>query len=190
MKLSIGNQYHSEQLHHRRSIRLKGYDYTQAGAYFVTVVTRERECLFGEIVNGEMVLNDLGKIVDECWCAIPEHFVNVDLGAHIVMLNHGHGIIVIRGDESLSVGAMQCIAPTSPGMRPKGSKPASLGAIIGAFKSAVSYRINREYKITNIWQRNYYERIIRNEREMDAIWTYIEANLSAWAGDVENVVNV
>lgn len=175
------------QLHHRRSIRLKGYDYTQVGAYFVTVVTHGRECLFGEISDGAMVLNDLGKIVDECWRAIPEHFANVDLGVHVVMPNHGHGIIVINQDESLSVGAMHCIAPTSPGMRPKGSKPASLGAIIGAFKSAVSHRANKEFGITNIWQRNYYERIIRNEREMDAIWQYIEANPSAWADDAENV---
>lgn len=180
------------QKHHRRSIRLKGYDYTQAGAYFVTVVTQERECLFGEVVDGEMVLNQYGKIADECWRAIPEHFPNVDLGTHIVMPNHGHGIILIREDKFPSdvVGAQHCCAPTSidqPNDPHKiNVKPGSLGAIIRSFKAAVSYRINKEFNVTGIWQRNYYERIIRNQREMDAIWNYIENNPSAWIEDTEN----
>jgi len=80
----------------RKSIRLLGYDYTQAGAYFVTIVTYQRDCLFGEIVNEEMKLNDFGKIADECWRAIPEHFPHVELGVHIIMPNHAHGVIVIR----------------------------------------------------------------------------------------------
>ena len=166
---------------HRRSIRLRGYDYSQAGAYFVTMVTRERACLFGEVVEDEMILNHLGKIADECWRAIPEHFPQVELGAHAIMPNHAHGIIIIR------VGATHCVAPTDDcGMRPKGAKPGSLGAIIGSFKSAVSYHINKEHHIPHVWQRNYYEHIIRNQHEMDAIWNYIENNPSAWAGDAEN----
>ena len=76
-------------------MRLPGYDYSQAGAYYVTIVTHQRDCLFGEIVNKEMILNDLGKIADECWRAIPEHFPNVELGAHVIMPNHAHGIIII-----------------------------------------------------------------------------------------------
>lgn len=83
------------QKHHRRSIRLKEFDYAQQGGYFITVVTYQRECLFGEIVNEEMQLNELGKIADECWRAIPEHFPNVELGAYVVMPNHVHGIIEI-----------------------------------------------------------------------------------------------
>lgn len=83
------------QKHHRRSIRLKEYDYTQPGGYFVTIVTFQRDCLFGEIVNEEMQLNEFGKITDECWRAIPEHFGNIDLGAYVVMPNHVHGVIVI-----------------------------------------------------------------------------------------------
>jgi hypothetical protein len=147
------------KIHHRKSIRLPGYDYTQAGAYFVTVVTWQRDCLFGNVVNGEMVLNDFGKIADECWRAIPEHFPNVELGAHVIMPNHGHGILAIRADVLRSdVGATQCVAPTPPGIRPKGPKRGSLGAIIGAFKSAVSYRINKEHNATGIWQRNYVSR--------------------------------
>ena len=94
--------------HHRRSIRLKGYDYSQAGAYYVTIVTYQRDCLFGEILNKEMSLNDFGKIAVECWRAIPEHFPFVELGAYVIMPNHVHGIIVIRHDELMSnVGATQ-----------------------------------------------------------------------------------
>jgi putative transposase len=84
---------------HRRSIRLKEYDYSQPGAYFITIVTFQRQCLFSEIVNGEMQLNEFGKIAGECWRVIPEHFPNVELGAHVVIPNHVHGIIVIHDDE-------------------------------------------------------------------------------------------
>lgn len=87
------------KIHHRKSIRLQGYDYSQAGAYFVTIVTYHRDCLFGQIENEIMVLNDLGIIADECWRAIPEHFPFVELGAHIIMPNHAHGIIVIHDDH-------------------------------------------------------------------------------------------
>src|SRR5690606_6938751 len=82
--------------HHRRSIRLKGYDYSQEGAYFVTIVTWRRDFLFGEIVNGEMILNEHGQIADECWREIPNHFPHVELGAYVIMPNHMHGIIVIN----------------------------------------------------------------------------------------------
>jgi len=76
------------QKHHRRSIRLQGYDYSQAGAYYVTIVTYHRDCLFGEIINKQMSLNNLGQIADECWGAIPEHFPFMELGAFVVMPNH------------------------------------------------------------------------------------------------------
>jgi len=81
--------------HHRRSIRLRGYDYTQPGAYFVTIVTRNRECLFGDVVDGNVALNEYGHVVHACWKAIPDHFPNVTLDAFVVMPNHVHGIIVI-----------------------------------------------------------------------------------------------
>lgn len=83
------------QKHHRKSIRLKGYDYSQAGAYFVTIVTYQRDCLFGEIVNGELMLNEYGKIVQKWWDEIPIHFPNVELGAFVIMPNHIHGIIFV-----------------------------------------------------------------------------------------------
>jgi REP element-mobilizing transposase RayT len=178
------------QMHHRRSIRLKEYDYTQSGGYFVTIVTGQRECLFGEIVNREMRLNEYGRITNECWHAIPEHFPNVELGAYVVMPNHVHGIIVIRSDEngmatnsSPSVGARHA----SP-LPPRGVKPHSIGAIVGSFKSAVTRHIRHELNITGIWQRNYYEHVIRNHEDWDRIHRYIESNPSMWAEDDENPI--
>jgi len=176
--------------HHRTSIRVQGYDYSQAGAYYVTIVSYQRDCLFGEIVNKERILSEFGKIADECWRAIPDHFAFVELGAHVVMPNHVHGIIVIRvHDFPSNVGATQWVAPTSPGTRPKGPKPKSLGAIIGSFKSAVSYRINKEHNATGIWQRNYYEHIIRDDKDLQNKTDYIEANPSLWDEDDNNPRN-
>lgn len=106
------------QKHHRKSIRLKGYDYSQPGAYFLTLVVYQHDCLFGEIQDANMFLNDLGKIADECWRAIPDHFPFVELGAHVVMPNHVHGVIVIHENAGLAygslVGAQHCCAPTRP----------------------------------------------------------------------------
>ena len=198
-EINMTNDHHPKfdpQKHHRKSIRLQGYDYSQAGAYYVTIVTYQRDCLFGEIMNEEMFLNDFGKIADECWRAIPDHFPNVELGAHVIMPNHAHGIIVIHNDESAShavdaqhVGATQSVAPTPPHNRPKGPKPKSLGAIIGSFKSAVSYRIHKELNATGIWQRNYYEHIIRDEKDLQNKTDYIEANPSLWDEDDNNPRN-
>jgi REP-associated tyrosine transposase len=84
------------QKHHRRSIRIPGYDYSRAGAYFITMVTHERACLFGEVVEGEVRLSDFGLVADECWRLTPEHFPAVELGAYVVMPNHVHGIIILH----------------------------------------------------------------------------------------------
>jgi putative transposase len=168
------------QKHHRRSIRLKGYDYSRAGAYFVTIIAHQRECLFGKITNGDMILNDLGKIADECWRAIPEHFPQVELGAHVVMPNHVHGIIVITG----AVGARHA-SPLQNQSPPRGAPSGSLGAMVGSFKSAVTRHIGRDFNTTQIWQRSYHEHIIRDEREMNNIWRYIESNPSMWIEDEE-----
>ena len=126
------------QKHHRRSIRLKGYDYSQAGAHYATIVAWRRECLFGEVVNKEMVLNEFGKIADECWRAIPEHFPNVELGAYVIMPNHVHGIVVIRANESpLTVktvddgrGAALLCPYGEQNPHRINVKPGSLGAIV------------------------------------------------------------
>ncbi|HSL42222.1 MAG TPA: transposase [Anaerolineales bacterium] len=178
------------QKHHRRSIRLPNYDYSQAGAYYITIVTHHRALLFGEIVNEEMQLNDYGKVADECWRAISDHFSHVELGAYVIMPNHVHGIIVIHNmqnrmatNSSPSVGARHA----SP-LPLRGVKPGSVGAMVGAFKSAVTKRIRHEFNITGIWQRNYYEHVIRNEQDLQNKTDYIEANPMLWDRDDENPV--
>jgi REP-associated tyrosine transposase len=166
--------------HHRRSIRLKGYDYAQPGGYFITIVTHQRSCLFGEILDEEMHLNDLGTIANECWRAVPEHFLNVELGAYVIMPNHVHGIIVIN--DNAGRGTIYR-APTEQFQKPIVD---SIPTIVRTFKAAVTRRLGREFNITNIWQRNYYEHVIRDEKEWDRIHQYIESNPSAWAKDAEN----
>jgi putative transposase len=179
------------QKHHRRSIRLKGYDYSEAGAYYVTIVTYHRDLLFGEIVNEEMILNELGKIADECWRAIPDHFPFVELGTYVIMPNHVHGIIVIRNIESSSnVGATHASPLHIQNSSPQGAaSPHSLGTIVGSFKSAVTKRIGRELNATGIWQRNYYEHIIRDEKDLQNKTDYINANPMLWEEDDNNPHN-
>ena len=139
-------------VHHRRSIRLKGYDYSNAGAYFVTIVAWQREMLFGEIVDKEMVLNEFGQIVSEKWQWLETQYPYIELGAWIVMPNHFHGILVINGR-----GGSRS-APT-----PIKCKP--LGGLIGAFKTVSTKQINllRDTEGQAVWQRNYYEHIVRDE---------------------------
>jgi len=180
------------QKHHRRSIRLKGYDYTQAGAYFVTMVTHQREPLFGEIVDREMRLSPMGQIADEHWRAIPEHFPHVELGAYVVMPNHVHGIIIIT-DGGGTPWRAPTHAPTDN--IEKFGKPVSgsLATIIRQYKSSVTRRIQKELygldiSSPTIWQRNYYEHIIRNKAAYNRIHRYIESNIDNWAKDNENSV--
>jgi len=130
-----------------------------------------------------MILNEFGRTADECWRTSPDHFDHVELRGHVIMPNRAHGIVIIN--DAAVVGARH----VSP-LRPRGPKLGSLGAIVGLFKSAVSKRINREHNATGIWQRNYYEHVIRNDREMDAIWRYIESNPLNWDNDNENPDNL
>ncbi len=170
------------QKHHRRSIRLKGYDYTQAGAYFITIVTYQREPLFGEIVNGGMQLSPMGQIAEEHWRAIPEHFPNVELGAYVVMPNHVHGIIIINDGRGTIYRA-----PTEQFQKPV---TGSIPTIIRTYKASVTRRIQKELNETAVWQRNYYEHIIRNDEEHNRIHLYIESNIDNWVNDEENPVSV
>ncbi len=157
----------------------------------MTIVTYQRDCIFGEIKNEEMVLNELGKIADECWRAIPEHFPFVELGAYVVMPNHVHGIIIITdGGRGTIYRAPTPRAPTQNieqfGKPIKGSLP----TIIRTYKAAVARRIGREHNATGIWQRNYYEHIIRDEKDLQNKTDYIEANPSSWDEDENNPRNV
>ncbi|MCS7283483.1 MAG: transposase [Anaerolineae bacterium] len=174
------------QRHHRRSIRLRGYDYTQPGAYFVTICTHGREPLFGTVVDGEMRVNEWGAIVREEWFRTAQlrPYVMLYEDEFVVMPNHVHGIIWIVGE---TVGATRRVAPTTT-IPPAGPVAGSVGAIIGQFKSAVTKRINilRATPGAPVWQRNYYEHIIRNERALDAIRRYIAENPLRWHLDRYN----
>lgn len=190
--------------HHRRSIRLKGYDYTQPGAYFITIVTQNRECVFGEIADGVMRLNEYGGIVGEEWFKTADlrPYVELNHDEFVVMPNHIHGIIWIAEHDGAHVGAQRHCAPT--GIRvpadvriPTDAKPAipavnvmpgSIGAIVRAFKSATTKRINEMRGLPGapVWQRNYYEHIIRGERALERIRQYIAENPIRWHLDREN----
>ncbi len=174
------------QKHHRRSIRLQGYDYAQAGAYFVTIVAYHRDPLFGEVCQKEMILNDYGKIAEECWRAIPDHFPHVELGAYVIMPNHVHGIIIITDQRR---GAAMLRPYDNHNAHKINIQRGSLGAMVRSYKSAVSYRIHQEHNAAAIWQRNYYEHIIRDEIDLQNKTDYIEANPLLWEQDDENPAN-
>ena len=165
----------------RRSIRLKGYDYTQAGAYFVTVVTYGRECLFGDVVDGDMVLNENGQIIVEEWVRTADIRPNVSLDVFIVMPNHIHSIIMIADGR----GTLQRAPTTERFGQPTSN---SIPTIIRLFKSVTTKRINevRGRPGGAVWQRNYYEHIIRDEDDLCRIREYIVNNPLQWEVDREN----
>ncbi len=219
--------------HHRGSIRLRGYDYTSAGAYFVTIVTHDRECTFDNIV--------FRRVVEYNWQQIPRHFPNVELDEWVVMPNHIHGIIIIVNDERNDARRGEALPQgvskrtpiaisendsnqnlergnASPQQSPErvakrtpiaisendsnqnlergnasplhGVERGSLGAIVGNFKSITTRRINkiRHSRGISIWQRNYYEHIVRDEHDFNRIRAYIIANPAQWTTDRENVI--
>ena len=225
-------------LHHRRSIRLPEYDYSQAGAYFITICTHQREYIFGNIVDGEMKLNELGQIAFEQWQQIPERFGSIELDAFVIMPNHIHGIIVINDPEPVGAGftpaqiahnAQSGIGQPHDGQphdgqphdgqphdgQPHDGQPRGLplpddetpnigvglaptptlipirvtvGNIVGAYKSLVANECLKIFKTKNetmgkLWQRNYYEHIIRDEKSYLEIAQYIFDNPAKWALD-------
>ncbi len=172
--------------HHRQSVRLKQYDYGQVGAYFVTICTHERECVFGEIIDTQMRLNEIGRIVEDEWRKTAKIRGNVELDVFVIMPNHLHGILIIDDGRGMARHA-----PTT--MQRKFGQPiaGSLPTIIGAFKSAVTKRINkfRNTPGAPVWQRNYYEHIIRNEKDYLRIYEYILNNPAKWQEDHDNPRN-
>ena len=157
-------------IHHRRSVRFQGYDYSRAGAYFVTICTHRRACLFGEVVDEAVHLNQIGQMVQVIWDGLPNRFAGLELDVRIVLPNHLHGILLLDGT---------------------GQVP--LGQIIGAYKSLVV----REYAAGvearrwgryqgQLWQRNYYEHIVRHEAELSRVREYIVTNPMQWELDEYN----
>ena len=159
--------------HHRRSIRLKGYDYSQAGLYFITICTRDRLCLFGTIENEGMILNDAGRLAEHCWMEIPEHYPETQLHEYVIMPNHIHGIAGVQNVEPLL---------------PRQNKyqkiiPRSIGAIIRGFKIGVTKWFRQNTTIRTVWQRNFYEHIIRDYESYLKIAEYIHTNPVKWRED-------
>ena len=186
---------HNSAKRQRRSIRLPGYDYAQAGAYFVTMVTRYRLCLFGEVVEGEMRLNEYGRFIQMVWDELPDHYSSVECDAFILMPNHVHGIILLAeasASREFDVGAGLKPArgvATGPNSVRAGLKPApTLTEIIRAFKTFSAHRINRVRNTggVSLWQRNYYEHVVRGENELNRIREYISNNPWQWEMDREH----
>jgi REP element-mobilizing transposase RayT len=223
---------------HRRSIRLKGFDYTRAGAYFVTIVTHDRLSLFGEVVGGDMRFSPFGVVARQQWECLPHRFLHIGLDEFVVMPNHVHGIIMIYDDDGMGTADLPDTrrgtadlpdtrwgtadlantrwgtadlpdtrrgtavrsndrgcepsrrAPTDPGTLEQFGKPVpgSIPTIIRSYKSAVAYRLNliRRTPGADVWQRNYYERIIRDEAEYHRIARYIIENPAQWETDDES----
>ncbi len=172
------------QKHHRRSVRLKGYDYTQAGAYYITVCSHLRECVFGDIDNGEMKLNEYGDIVKDEWMKTFLMRDNVEMDQFQVMPNHFHAIISI-----CDVGARRAVplhdVPTMQFGRPVSG---SLSTIIRSFKSAVTNKINKLRNTPGhaVWQRNYHEHVIRDVGSLYKIRDYVARNPIDWVTDEHN----
>lgn len=162
--------------HHRRSIRLRGYDYTRAGMYFVTICVQNRGCLLGEVVDGVMQVKRPGEVVAACWQALPRHFSAVELDAFVIMPNHIHGIITIVGAKHLGTAANASPQP------PHGTSSGSLAAVIQNFKSVSARKINlaRATPGSPVWQRNYYEHIVRNQADLHRIREYVANNPLKW----------
>ena len=228
---------YNPQMHNRRSIRFKGYDYTQAGLYFITICCQNRACLFGEIENGKMMLNDAGAIANDCWLNIPNHFPNAILHEYVIMPNHVHGIIELVGANNHSpktnnhspktVGANNH-SPVSKLHSPKNKKnnnsvigdnraknvsvignnraknvsvigdnraknvsplrspSKTVGSVVRGFKIGVTKWMRQNTDTFYIWQRNYWEHIIRDDISYENISQYIINNPTKWNNDKLN----
>ena len=246
--------------HHRRSIRLKAYDYSTAGAYFVTIVTQERLCLFGDVADGEAQLTDAGVMIQQIWHAIPDRFPTIEMDEFVVMPNHVHGILIIHSDVGASLVGAQEVTHTKTTHSPVGASlvgaqevthttthspvgaslvgaqevthtktthspvgaslvgalpadrarstdggrattrvaptedgPMTLGEVVGAYKSLTTHQYGKGVEThgwppfnKRLWQRNYYERVIRDARELDKAREYIANNPMQWELDAEN----
>lgn len=139
----------------RRRLRLPLFNYAEARAYFVTICTEQQRCLFGQINDGTMICNALGKIVEACWNEIPMHYSTAELDVFVVMPNHVHGVIVLGEGRDGHARPLQMV--------------------VGSFKGAVSKAAE-----IPVWQRSFWDRIVRNDKELDQIRDYVEDNPSRW----------
>lgn len=171
-------------IHHRKSIRLKGYDYSRSGSYFITICAENREHFFGFIKGGEICLSEIGKIVEFEWFKTPGIRKEIELGKFVIMSNHMHAIVNIKNNYYADENFFE----ENPLENKFKMKPRSLSSFIAGFKSTIAKRIN-DFKNTpesTIWQRNFYDHIIRNDREYENICNYIQNNPLNWFRDIEN----
>ncbi|HAR99985.1 MAG: hypothetical protein US57_C0011G0070 [Candidatus Moranbacteria bacterium GW2011_GWC2_37_73] len=178
-----------------KSARLEGYDYSQNGMYFVTICTKNREEFFGEIVDGKMVLNKIGKIAEECWKGIPDHFPFIVLDEFVVMPNHVHGIIEIcKNDINMAMRRDAINRVSTGGITGKNNpmnNPYSLSKIIRWYKGRCSFEINHIGQTMNFaWQPRFYDHIIRDDESLNKIREYIKINPEMWHRDRNNAENV
>jgi REP element-mobilizing transposase RayT len=166
---------------HRHSLRLKKYSYSMPGAYFITICTYRKENIFGQIIYGKIKLNVLGKITIREWLKTFQIRKNIQLDEYVIMPNHFHGIIILTDCKGTMNRALDYESFGKP-------IPGSIPTIVRMFKSAVTREIKRlDYPFfCSIWQRNYYEHIIRNENELNCIRKYIQENPLRWQYDKEN----
>jgi REP element-mobilizing transposase RayT len=184
--------------HHRRSLRLKGYDYAQAGAYFVTICTQDRACLFGKVADETVHLNEAGQLAEAMWADLPTRYPGIELDVFVVMPNHIHGIVVLpdRADVGAPLVGAQKRAAETPRLRPSSTGHETVGHVVGAFKSLFTVRYIQGVQTDGwprfdrrVWQRNYYEHVIRDEVDLSRIRSYIDQNPLQWRLDSENPEN-
>jgi putative transposase len=168
----------------RRSIRLKGYDYSADGAYFITICVRDSECLLGEINDGQMILNQYGSIVRDVWEGLPDRVSDIDLDEYIIMPNHFHAIISIdKSPESTEIHKDLDVDDI------KARRKMILPKVVGRFKMLAAKAINQSREIEgSFWQRNYYERVIRSEEDCQIVRQYIINNPVQWEMDEHYIV--
>ena len=183
----------ARELPKRKTIRMRGYDHAQQGAYYLTICTDDRRHWFGRIVDGVMHRSPIGELAQQCWDAIPEHMRHVDVDEFVVMPNHVHGIVIIRerlGDVRGVRARHDAPLPDPPATdqcaKPPGIPHGALGQIVASYKSAVTriaYRDGLLPRGTPVWQQNYYDHIIRNQAEWIRIADYIRDNPANWGKD-------
>jgi REP element-mobilizing transposase RayT len=188
----------NERDQHRQSIRLKDYDYRQAGAYFVTIVAQDRKCLFGDVADGKMRLNAAGQMIQAVWDELSTNYAGVETDHFVVMPNHLHGVCILVGAGPRacpeSGGQPQGVAPTKTQSAYAGvARLLSLPDVLHRFKTLTTQRYARGVKEVGwvrfnrrLWQRNYFEHVIRNENSLNRIRQYVLDNPMRWEFDREN----
>jgi len=182
---------YQKQIRNRKGNRLKGYNYSRDGCYFITICTKNRIECFGEIRNEKMEYGRYGNIILNFWRAIPDHYENVFLDEWVIMPNHIHGIIVIENKiiPDVVVGTEHCSVPTRA--VGDGKNYGLLSKIVKSFKEISLKTIRKNYNDFDFfWQRSFYDHIIRNEKSLDKIRRYIYYNPTKWELDINNLENL